>query len=164
MRIGLGSGSYIKKKAVESAFPDSTQIACFTFESCVSEQPVGLEETQKGAQFRAEVARDKFKEGDLWIGIENGIVKKKDSANIYADWVDVACIVLITNQGTWVQWSEELSIPTNQMKKCIREEDKTVFRVWSMLKDPHTKFTNGTKPREIFLKNGLLAIKPELKY
>lgn len=74
----------------------------------------------------------------------------------------MACIVLITNQSTWVQWSEEFKIPSNEMKNCIRDE--VVYKVWSDLKDPHSEFTKGLKPRATFLKDALLEIKPKLSF
>lgn len=48
LKIGIGSGSAIKQKAVQLAFPESSEIQCFTFPSNVPEQPVGRKQTQQG--------------------------------------------------------------------------------------------------------------------
>ena len=61
--IALGSSSYIKKKVVEEAFDKikNVEIIGLKFPSGVPEQPVGKEQTQKGAQYRADKAKDTTK-------------------------------------------------------------------------------------------------------
>jgi non-canonical (house-cleaning) NTP pyrophosphatase len=73
--IIVGSQSPIKINAIKDAFRSFTVIGV-NCNSSVHEQPVGLEETEKGARHRAKCAFDSFKNMNLYyaIGIENGMV------------------------------------------------------------------------------------------
>lgn len=75
MRIGVGSGNPVKRRAVASAVQDVLRdpaVESVPVESGVSEQPSGHEETHRGAGNRA---RNVLAAGDydLGVGLEGGV-------------------------------------------------------------------------------------------
>ncbi|QKY20407.1 inosine/xanthosine triphosphatase [Halolamina sp. CBA1230] len=77
MRIAVGSGNPVKRRAVEAAVAgtlDSPEIEAVAVDSGVSEQPTGQEETVAGAQNRA---RNALAAGDydLGVGLEGGVAE-----------------------------------------------------------------------------------------
>ena len=142
--ILLGTASPLKIEAVQLSYPNAT-VKGINFPSIVSEQPVGKEESQEGAQYRAEEARRREPGHDLYFGIENGMYNKTGNNNDVANWVDIGCVVIIDarTNTTEVLWSEELPIPEKKVKKAIK--DGKAVRTWSMLKDPHAKLSGKTR-------------------
>lgn len=69
MDVAVGSTNPVKLEAVEGAIRRDATIAAVSVDSGVSEQPIGHEETARGARIRA---RNAFTAGkyDLAIGIE----------------------------------------------------------------------------------------------
>jgi len=156
MRIVLGSESVIKLEAVRRAFPEA-DVNGLSCESGVPPQPVGKEETERGAFNRAHAAwmtrNSHLDPPVLCIGIENGMYQR-DSDGV---WVDAAIAVILEKkpdsgeEDGFVrssEWSEELEIPP--------DFEKGPFGEWSYLKDPHVVVTNGKKPRADFLVETLL--------
>jgi len=92
LKIAVGSGSAIKKAAAETIFPEFT-VVTFGASSCVSEQPVGDEETERGAYNRAKATTEQFPNAVAWIGIENGMMNTNNK------WVDKAAVVCIFNKN-----------------------------------------------------------------
>lgn len=83
-----------------------------SFVSGVSAQPIGKEETIKGAKFRAESAHNSNKDATFWVGIENGIFQEeKDS-----EWLDAACIYIISNNKEWTIWSDTVKVDHSMAK------------------------------------------------
>ena len=143
------------------------------FKSGVQEQPVGKEQTEEGAQYRADKAKELKPDCDCWIGIENGMYREvpkeiNDNNNnnkkvtVFDYWFDIGCIVIIykdpTNDNklkTDVIWSDSLAIPVENCRECLTNDGKQAKYngnyTWSPLKDPHEKLTNGKKPRKIWL-------------
>ncbi|KAL3932009.1 MAG: hypothetical protein SGPRY_000881 [Prymnesium sp.] len=80
-RVAVGSTNPCKVSAVHraiSSFPataDARSIRGFSVSSCVSEQPIGMEETARGARNRAEQAHTAAGGGAsvLGLGIESGL-------------------------------------------------------------------------------------------
>ncbi|WP_418282382.1 DUF84 family protein [Halorubrum sp. DTA98] len=74
MRIGVGSGNPVKRRAVERAVADGPTVEAVPVPSGVSEQPRGHEETVAGAENRASAV---LAEGgyDLGVGIEGGVAE-----------------------------------------------------------------------------------------
>mmetsp|Transcript_30432 Transcript_30432/g.33998 ORF Transcript_30432/g.33998 Transcript_30432/m.33998 type:complete len:265 (-) Transcript_30432:49-843(-) len=143
--IVLGSASYIKKEAVTRAWPFAS-VQALHIPSGVRPQPIGKNETKKGAMNRAYGAKRKKRQANYWIGIENGMWEtKKDH------WVDGACIVIIIagKKSNVVLWSDTLVIPP------VRPFEKGPNGEWSILKDPHSVLTNGARPRVDFLADTL---------
>ena len=146
--IIVGSQSPIKINAIKDAFRSFTVIGV-NCNSSVHEQPVGLEETEKGARHRAKCAFDSFKNMNLYyaIGIENGMVSTENG------WVDLAAIVIIDHSGKETTlWSEEIKIPEEAVRSCMNANGRE-FRNWSPLKDPH--FEISGKSRQNILSDAL---------
>lgn len=88
MRVGVGSGNPVKKRAVESilddgsgAFGETATIESVSVASGVSEQPRGHAETIEGAETRA---ANVLAEGyDLGVGIEGGVAEFDGSDELY---------------------------------------------------------------------------------
>jgi inosine/xanthosine triphosphatase len=75
MHIGVGSGNPVKRRAVESMFPDAT-VTAVSVDSGVSEQPFGHDETIRGAENRARtvLVADEV-EADYGVGLEGGVAE-----------------------------------------------------------------------------------------
>ena len=81
--------------AFESMFPNQSFIyKGIHVESGVRDQPMSSEETLKGAQQRAENARENVKEAEYWVGIEGGIEERDKGMEAFA-WV-----VILSDQQT----------------------------------------------------------------
>lgn len=88
MRIGVGSGNPVKRRAVESiGDQDDGSVGRATVESVVvdsgvSDQPTGHAETVRGAENRA---RNVVTDGafDLGVGIEGGVAEFDGSEGLY---------------------------------------------------------------------------------
>ena len=170
MIVALGSSSYIKKKVVEETFGvKNAEIIGLKFPSGVPEQPVGKEQTQKGAQYRADKAMELQPNAKIWVGIENGMYrddtnkdKDEDDKDIqFKYWFDIGCIVIMYKNPENnellkdVVWSDSLAIPIENTKLCLTLDGKAAKfdgnYTWSPLKDPHNELTQGKKPRKVWL-------------
>jgi inosine/xanthosine triphosphatase len=75
MRVGVGSGNPVKRRAVTRVVDDDATVEAVTVESGVAEQPRGHAETIEGAETRAGnvlVAEPAF---DFGVGIEGGVAE-----------------------------------------------------------------------------------------
>jgi inosine/xanthosine triphosphatase len=106
MRIAVGSGNPVKRDATVRVFPEAT-VEAVVVDSGVSDQPVGHDETRRGATTRARRALEAETGGgddsetvddpkagyDLAVGIEGGVVmgdgSASDDGDGMADVVDV---------------------------------------------------------------------------
>ncbi|MFW5938995.1 MAG: inosine/xanthosine triphosphatase [Halolamina sp.] len=92
MRLAVGSGNPVKRRAVEQAVRDtldSPEIEAVPVDSGVSEQPSGWAETVEGATTRAEnaLAADEY---DLGIGPEGGVAEVEGAGGLFLImWVAV---------------------------------------------------------------------------
>lgn len=85
MRIGVGSGNPVKRRAVESALGETlgdTHVEAIPVDSGVSEQPFGIDETITGAENRA---RNVHAAGDydLAAGIEGGVAELEAADGLF---------------------------------------------------------------------------------
>ena len=151
--LALGSTSIIKISAVEKAFLDlfgnSIQISTTDTTSGVNEQPLGLEETLKGAKNRVEKTLAVFPD-NYCLGIESGIIIFDDIA------IDIAIIVGKKLGGEYIiSTSTGLQFPND----CVSEAQEIGFET-SVIgtvvvakyggnpKDPHSILTNNKFSRK----------------
>jgi inosine/xanthosine triphosphatase len=71
MRVAVGSGNPVKRDATTRILPDA-EVVAEPVPSGVSEQPIGREETRRGARIRAERALESGAY-DLGVGLEGGV-------------------------------------------------------------------------------------------
>ena len=74
VRVVVGSGNPVKRRAVLSAFPDAT-VELVSVTSGVAEQPRGHAETIAGAENRARNAYETVAEADYGVGVEGGVAR-----------------------------------------------------------------------------------------
>lgn len=84
MRVAVASENPVKIEAAERAFalvfPDTDfEFAGFSIESGVPDQPVGDEETLKGARNRLENLKKQVPEADYFVAMEGGLIPDGDS-------------------------------------------------------------------------------------
>ncbi len=111
IKVAVGSGNPCKLAAVKDAFKDACDASIgagkyellvegVSAESGVSDQPMGDEETMKGARNRAEGARDVMRaqsqEPDFAVGLEGGIVDEGEEM-----WCMAWMAVLRVSTGEW---------------------------------------------------------------
>jgi len=157
MQVALGSGSLIKFQAVKQAWPKVSHIERVNASSGVSEQPLGKDETYRGALNRAKAVMEKVKDCALYIGIENGMFQVSDT------WMDGAAIVILRLKSGSIGydeeliWSDNIEIPEENLKCCLEMKDNKYYakEMWSPLKDPHREITKGKRPRKDFLADAL---------
>lgn len=92
-RVIVASTNPVKIKAVargfEHMFPgEQISVEGIGFESPVSAQPFGDEETLHGAVRRARMARDLVPEADYWVGVEGGVTASRTDMQAFA-WIHV---------------------------------------------------------------------------
>ncbi|AYV78123.1 MAG: hypothetical protein Edafosvirus5_41 [Edafosvirus sp.] len=162
--IAVGSGTGLKPSCVADVFP-GYKIIAIPVQSGVNEQPIGCDETKKGAINRAEKALEKEPNAVFSFGIENGLVNDKDNG-----WIDVACIICICpNQQIIEKWSDSVNVPITWMKHVASTDVTYVRQVKDKipelkdvdLHDPHYYLTDKKKSRKMFLVETLELIKKE---
>lgn len=82
MHIGVGSGNPVKRRAVESTFPDAT-VRAIAVDSGVSEQPFGHEETVRGAENRSQAVLVKSDDFDYGVGLEGGVAEFEGTDGLF---------------------------------------------------------------------------------
>ncbi|GBE54639.1 non-canonical purine NTP phosphatase [archaeon BMS3Bbin15] len=84
MKIAVGSKNPVKIEAIRRAFSRffKVNVTGTKVDSGVSSQPIGFEETMKGAENRARKAKS---QGDLGVGIEAGLIRIEGSKRLYFD-------------------------------------------------------------------------------
>lgn len=156
MQIVLGSTSKLKVRAVEAACRlwklRATVLACKT-PSGVSIQPRGKEKTTAGALQRAKGAREKYPDGQLWIGMQSGFIQDTGER-----WWSATCVAILRRDQAdkpVVVYSDHFPIPAWIAHEVIRE--------WTELgkatqkygggeeKDPMNYFSGGVIRREHLL-------------
>lgn len=123
----------------------------------VFEQPIGIEETLRGSERRAQAAKDADPEADFALGIENGILYATNGT-----WIDLAVICVIAKDGRrsystcpGIRVTSEdvgISIATRQMQTAgtfIGNRERCDPADW------HAKFTGGLAPRKELLAQGI---------
>lgn len=162
MNYVLGSTSLTKVKAVRAALSEIHSAATLhqvSVASLVAMQPVGVEETLRGARHRARQAQA-LQPGAYAIGIENGI-RQRDGR-----WEDWAIVVLISPEGKeFVAESVAIPFPTEAVEVArSRGFDRTTVgavlheQYGADQQDPHTFLTNGVHSRADLLRETLIRL------
>lgn len=89
MKIVVASKNPVKIRATRLGFESyfsTFDIEGVTVNSGVADQPVGIDETLKGARNRAERAKQFYPQADFWVGIEGGIEFLESGLTAFA-WV-----------------------------------------------------------------------------
>lgn len=153
LTIAIGSTSAIKTSAVREACRrngiDAVLLAVPAV-SGVNAQPVGREETFRGARNRALAASGA---DVLGVGIENGIVREGGR------WLDLAAVVIVAPDGTErVAWSDAVEVPAAFVDAAERVgfDRKTVGAciaesLGTPPDDPHAALTGGERGRASIL-------------
>lgn len=88
--VVIGSKNPVKIKCVEEAFhltfSDAFIVQGLNVDSGVANQPLGDEETYRGASNRANNCKAAFPEADFWVGIEGGVEWLDEEMSAYA-WI-----------------------------------------------------------------------------
>jgi inosine/xanthosine triphosphatase len=96
MKIAVGTTNRLKLEAVRQGFEKSVsnaEIVGHPIASGIADQPMGLEETLKGATNRAEGALKADKNADLGVGLEAGLIRVEDHL------VDIGCVCILERSG-----------------------------------------------------------------
>lgn len=108
MPIVVGSQSHHKLLATIRGFAKASKnedVTGIDVDSGQTKQPVGLEETHRGAHTRARKVKEKYPEA-IAVGIESGIIM------IGNDTFDIAIVIIIDEKGnTTTATSQGLLIP-----------------------------------------------------
>lgn len=156
-RIVVGSLTQIKISAVQKIFSSNISIVGVAAPSGVHEQPVGEQETERGAMNRALFALDSHPDADIYFGIENGLVSTLDktSSTSQYKWVDAACVICLYRNKDFDQknginglkddpiyrnickikmWSETVDVPPEWIDCSLPDQSQSyVFHVKSKL-------------------------------
>ena len=163
MKIVVGTTSSHKLQAVsfacENVNIDDADISGVKTSSGVNEQPVGLEETFRGAFNRADSAKKADGSKDaIYIGIESGIISI--GAFPYLSFIDLAVIVVLfgDSQRFITATSSGISFPMEYVDEAQSRGFRTTT-VGSVIAektgcdgtDPHWYLTQGVVSRMVTL-------------
>ncbi|HEU0051003.1 MAG TPA: inosine/xanthosine triphosphatase [Patescibacteria group bacterium] len=167
VQIAVGSSSPHKIDAVQQAaskFFTACGISNCPAKSGVGIQPIGLEETLKGAQNRALAAAQKFPNA-ICVGIESGIVK------MGLHWFDIAVVVVRRHETESVSVSAGIRLPDECVSEAIQRglERTTVGSVVAEFyhgdeTDPHTRLSRGKVTRMQTLTEAVFLAFSQIKF
>jgi inosine/xanthosine triphosphatase len=83
MRVGVGSGNPVKRRAVASVVADDVTVESVPVESGVGEQPRGHAETVEGAETRARNVLLADPDYGLGVGIEGGVAEFEGTSGLF---------------------------------------------------------------------------------
>jgi len=107
----VGSTNQVKVAAIAASFPGDRVIGLESFQSAVSEEPMGQEETLQGALYRAKYAQQQHPKADMWIGIESGFYREGK------DWIVIVSLVFVGKGFSFSLWSEPLVCPISERQR-----------------------------------------------
>lgn len=149
MKIILASTSELKKAAVVQACKDielnAQFVATVGVPSGQNEQPIGVEETFRGAFARAQSAMNTYRDpnGSAYIGIENGLLQVDKET-----FIDFAVVVVLSGERRIITISGGLEFPFDCVKEASRRGfEKTTAgsviaeKLGGDKADPHWKLT-----------------------
>lgn len=163
MKVIIGSTSVLKTKAVililaaePHALSQLNEIYSTKVTSGVNEQPIGLEETLRGATNRAEAAQKEYPEC-LAIGIESGLIREKGIS------VDMAVIVFLTPDGRKIVTTSPGIVFPEEYVKITEERGFATTTVGSVIAEklggdksnPHHQLTDAKTSRLKMLTMGV---------
>lgn len=170
-RAIVGSSAVAKLDAARAALPGCTVVG-FAAESQVRDQPIGLEETLRGARSRlTRVIESPDAAGaDLAIAVENGIVCVRFGDNPTDNptdeaWLDLAlCVVRDLVSGKeGVSSSMGIALPPAEIAEWAESGAEGTFGAWLAAEtgcdqqDPHSYLTRGQHPRKVLLQQAISA-------
>ena len=131
-KVIIASANPVKVRAVLEGFkalhPDREFVHIgLKFDSPVSAQPIGDEETLNGAHKRAEITREMTDDADFWVGVEGGI--REDTHGMQA----FAWVVILSREKMGMGRSAAFYLPP-QIAELVRqgkelgEADDIVFK------------------------------------
>lgn len=120
LRVAVGSANPVKVAAVAQEFESSLGIAVdargFHVDSSVPEQPKG-DETQSGANARANAALEKWPDAEYGVGIEAGLQSIGDA------WFDVqACVISDRHGRQTIGWGPGFQYPEWVTQRALAGE------------------------------------------
>ncbi|AIU69513.1 NTPase [Thermococcus eurythermalis] len=139
MRIAVGSTNPTKVKAVENVMRriyGDVEVFGVEVDSGVSDQPIGLEETTRGAVNRAKQALEKTG-ADLGVGIEAGIYPFPKTLTGYLD-IQV-CAVASPDGMITVGHGPGFEYPPVVIEKVLNEGVEVGIAMGELVKDPELK-------------------------
>jgi len=120
MKVAVGSLNEVKVKAVEICFKQFFKdVIVEPISVEVSPQPIGLEETLRGAILRAYRAM-RHRQADLGVGIEAGLVKAPYSLTRYVD--QHFCAIIDQDERITIGSSMSLEFPEKVIRRIMRGE------------------------------------------
>jgi non-canonical (house-cleaning) NTP pyrophosphatase len=110
--VVVGSANQLKIDAVRDAFGEGWEVKGLNYiQSCVSEEPMGKEETLEGARHRAFVAKEKYPnvsecaathlKANFWVGIESGFEVEGSTWIVF-----VSLVILVRKCYEATEWEE----------------------------------------------------------
>jgi len=158
IQVAVGSTKQQKCQAVERIFSSISQgaspiLVSINAHSGINEQPVGLDETLKGACNRLTAARKAHPNSEFAVGIENGIVKTVHEAQVH--WIDFAWVAIDHISGRRaIASSTGVEFPLDLVQEAERRGFNKVT-VGSLIaekyrcdsSDPHSFLTNQSVSR-----------------
>ncbi len=162
--IVIGSDAVPKVMAGKLACPKDI-IVGHPAKSLVNRQPCGLSEIRQGACNRRKAARKGRPSGDIWIGIENGVVWQGGK------WFDLAAVAGCNRAGREVLvWSLAIEIPTWVVTAVRRHgfDTTTIGLMYAGAvkgvdhQDIHAHLTNGALKREQILAQAIVVVRAQL--
>ncbi len=117
MRVGVGSMNEVKIEAVRTCFEKffgGADIVPVSVE--VPPQPIGFEETLRGAVIRALKALDRA-DADLGVGIEAGLIRIPHTITGYAD--QHICAIIDSDERITLGFSMTLEFPEIVVKRVL---------------------------------------------
>lgn len=151
MHLTLGSKSALKTKAVAIACESlglKVEISPLAIDSEVSAQPIGQDETERGARNRAQGARAHAPDA-FAAGIENGLRQTPGG------WEDWAVIVVVCPDGTTIVLESDVVLFPSAVVEIARSRGFATTTAGQVLaeqtacdpSDPHSFLTNGSLSR-----------------
>ena len=162
-RIAVASKAKQKTEAAARALGgDAVGYECA---SLVSEQPMGIEETLRGAKNRLVALVDQLGEApevDVVVAIENGIIKAAPQGAEEA-WIDLAVVVLreLESGKESVSTSAGVQFPTEHVGTWVEDgAEGTVSQVIAEAlgcdkQDPHAALTKAAFTRSALLEHAI---------
>jgi non-canonical (house-cleaning) NTP pyrophosphatase len=145
-------------------------------ESKVRDQPLGFEETLRGARNRLETIMEcpEAEEADLAIAIENGIVCVRDGTDAQDEnWVDLAIIIVrdLKSGKESLSSSVGLQLPSSTVADWAEAGAEGTLGSWLATErtgcdsqDPHAHLTGGAYPRAALLEQAIGAAYATLRH
>ncbi len=123
MKVVIASGSMVKIQACKLAFNNraGVEVVSVKAPSGINEQPIGYEETLKGARNRLEFAENAVPNADAYISIENGLMAENG-------YIDKAIIVIQEGNVQQITYSDGVEFPA----EAVEETRKRGFDKWTV--------------------------------